>query len=294
MKQGKPLLIIYREPGVISLLTDALSELGFQVISSSNYEDIFPTVEKHDIHIAILDDEILSTHQNLVNDFLRINPDVQIIVIISQPRSLNNEYDEKVCDYIYMPFSHDDLKRTVNNASQKLKLIEERNVLVQRIKEKNIDFEFPNPIIFYSCFISYSSKDEIFAQKIKQDLDKEGVKCWFAPDDLKIGDKFRATIDESIRIHDKLLLILSTHSLHSNWVEKEVETAFEREQKEQRIVLFPIRLDDSIMTIQNGWPADIRRTRHIGDFRKWRDRSFYRIALKRLLSDLKQDSKTKE
>jgi hypothetical protein len=80
---------------------------------------------------------------------------------------------------------------------------------------------------YYSCFISYSSKDEAFARRLHSDLQENKVRCWFAPEDMKIGDKIRVRIDESIRIHDKLLLVLSEHSVASQWVEKEVETAFE-------------------------------------------------------------------
>ena len=113
------------------------------------------------------------------------------------------------------------------------------------------------------------------------------VRCWFAPEDLKIGDRIRVSIDESIRVFDKLLLVLSKHSVHSNWVEEEVETALEREGIEKRLVLFPIRLDETVMKIQSGWAADIKRTRNIGDFRKWKDHDSYQRKLNRLLRDLK-------
>jgi uncharacterized protein YjbI with pentapeptide repeats len=45
------------------------------------------------------------------------------------------------------------------------------------------------PIDFYSCFISYSDKDRAFAERLYADLQSEGVRCWFAPEDMKIGDK---------------------------------------------------------------------------------------------------------
>jgi uncharacterized protein YjbI with pentapeptide repeats len=70
-------------------------------------------------------------------------------------------------------------------------------------------------IEFYSCFISYSSKDDDFAQRLHADLQAQNVRCWFAPENLKIGDKFRMRIDEAIRIHDKLLLVLSENSVKS-------------------------------------------------------------------------------
>ena len=87
------------------------------------------------------------------------------------------------------------------------------------------------PIEFYSCFISYSSKDQDFADRLYTDLQSRGVRCWFAPEDLKIGAETRNTIDESIRLHDKLLLILTEHSVSSQWVEHEVEAALEREEE---------------------------------------------------------------
>ena len=74
-------------------------------------------------------------------------------------------------------------------------------------------------IQFHSCFISYSSKDKHFAQRLYVDLQAKGVRCWFAPEDMKIGDEIRVRIDESIRLHDKLLIILSENSVNSTWVE---------------------------------------------------------------------------
>lgn len=143
------------------------------------------------------------------------------------------------------------------------------------------------PIEFYSCFISYSSKDEEFAQRLHADLQSKGVRCWFAPEDLKIGDKFRARIDESIRIYDKVMVVLSENSVESPWVEEEVEAALERERKEGKTILFPIRLDDTVMVTERAWAASLRRTRHIGDFTEWKDNGPYQTAFSRLLRDLK-------
>jgi uncharacterized protein YjbI with pentapeptide repeats len=144
-----------------------------------------------------------------------------------------------------------------------------------------------SPIEFYSCFISYSSKDQEFAERLHADLRAKNVRCWFAPSDLKIGDRLRPSFDEAIRISDKLLLLLSESSAKSFWVTKEVDEALEKERREKRTVLFPIRLDDAVMETNEAWAADIRRTRHIGDFRDWKNHDAYKKALDRLLRDLK-------
>jgi TIR domain/Pentapeptide repeats (8 copies) len=142
-------------------------------------------------------------------------------------------------------------------------------------------------IEFYSCFISYSNINHDFAEHLYADLQNKGVRCWFAPEDLKIGDKFRQRIDESIRLHDKLLLILSEDSISSPWVEEEVESALERERRENSSALFPIRIDDAVMASNQAWAASLRRMRHIGDFTHWKDPESYQKAFGRLLRDLK-------
>jgi hypothetical protein len=145
-----------------------------------------------------------------------------------------------------------------------------------------------HPIEFYSCFISYSSKDDDFARRLHADLQQNGVRCWFAPEDLKIGDKFRTRIDESIRLYDKLIVILTENSIRSSWVEEEVEAALEKERRQSgKLVLFPICLDDAVWDTDQAWAASLRRTRHIGDFRHWKDHDAFRQALERLLRDLK-------
>ena len=142
---------------------------------------------------------------------------------------------------------------------------------------------------YYSCFISHSSKDQDFAQQLYTDLQSRGVRCWFAPEDMKIGDKIRQRIDESIRIHDKLLLVLSVNSIKSEWVEDECEAAYERENREQKTVLFPVRIDDAVLHTDQAWAAKLRRSRHIGDFTQWQSHNAYKKAFNRLLRDLKAE-----
>lgn len=151
-----------------------------------------------------------------------------------------------------------------------------------------------DPIQFYSCFISHSVKDEEFAKQLYSDLDAEGIRCWYAPEDLKIGAEIRDGIHEAIRIHDKLLIVLSQNSIESVWVKEEVEIALQNETKrkkngDENLILFPIRLDDAVMDSDQAWAAKVR-TRNIGDFRNWKDHDSRKKAFKRLLRDLKNES----
>jgi uncharacterized protein YjbI with pentapeptide repeats len=143
------------------------------------------------------------------------------------------------------------------------------------------------PIQFYSCFISYSSKDQDFADRIHADLQNKGVRCWFAPHDMPIGGKILDEIDTAIRLRDKVLLILSEHSIKSDWVEDEVSKAFAEERKRGQTLLFPVRLDDAVMDTREAWAVKLRDQRNIGDFRRWKDHDGYTRSFERVLRDLK-------
>jgi hypothetical protein len=149
-------------------------------------------------------------------------------------------------------------------------------------------------IQFYSLFISYATRDQEFAERLHADLQAKGVRCWFAPHDIRAGRKLHEQIDEAIRVHDKLLLILSSHSMESEWVKAEIFKAREREISESRRVLFPIRVcsfdelrDWKLFDCDNGKDSarEIREY-FIPDFSNWKDHDAYKLAFDRLLHDL--------
>lgn len=88
------------------------------------------------------------------------------------------------------------------------------------------------PIEHYSCYISWSSDDKEFAERLHADLQAKGVRCWLAPIDSKGGRpsvlaphgieggrKIHEQIDEAFRLRDSLVLILSDHSMSSEGAE---------------------------------------------------------------------------
>jgi uncharacterized protein YjbI with pentapeptide repeats len=140
----------------------------------------------------------------------------------------------------------------------------------------------------YSCFISYSAKDDDFAKRIHADLQNNGVRCWFAPHDLPIGEKILDAVDQAIRSRDKVLLILSKNAIKSDWVEDEVKKALEEEKtrRPKQTVLFPIRLDDAVMKTKEAWAGLVRRDRNIDDFTRWKEHDAYKQSFERVVRDL--------
>src|SRR4051794_15262967 len=104
---------------------------------------------------------------------------------------------------------------------------------------------------------------------------------------MPIGAKIIDAIDEAIRLRDKVLLILSEHSVDSRWVEGEVTRSLDEEDTRNQVVLFPVRIDDSVMETTKPWARLLRGQRNIGDFSRWKDHDVYQKVLERLLRDLK-------
>jgi uncharacterized protein YjbI with pentapeptide repeats len=154
-------------------------------------------------------------------------------------------------------------------------------------------------IQFYSCFISYSSADEAFCRRLHERLQNAGLRVWFTPHDIQGGRKLHEQIDQAIRVYDKLLLVLSPHSMQSPWVEFEIRRARRREVTEHQRILFPVRLVDyeSIKTWEC-FDADTAkdlateiREYYIPDFTAWKDHDAFEAAVALLLRDLKAEDK---
>jgi TIR domain-containing protein/pentapeptide repeat protein len=138
-----------------------------------------------------------------------------------------------------------------------------------------------------NCLICYSSREHKFAEKLHSDLQDKGVRCYFAPENMKIGENILDALYESIRETDKIILILSKNSIHSSWVKDEISKAFEEERRRNTSIIIPISIDDAAMKTEEAWTDKIR-ARKIGDFQNYNINDSYKKSLKRLLRDLKK------
>lgn len=149
-------------------------------------------------------------------------------------------------------------------------------------------------IRFYSCFISHSAKDKLFCERLHADLHAKKVRVWYFPEDAKWGNPVWREIDESIRVFDKLVVVCSKNSLQSGPVQREIQRALNREDREARNILFPIRVDDYIFNTWQHERKDDVISKVVGDFTGWnRSATKYEAAFNKLLGALQaSDSKT--
>jgi hypothetical protein len=146
----------------------------------------------------------------------------------------------------------------------------------------------PQTDLPHRVFVSYSTQDEAFAWPLYQDLQVRGVPCWFSPEEMMVGQPIQDTIEEALRLHRKVLLIMSEDAIKSSWVQLEVQLAFEMERESGKALLFPIKIDNAINSANAGWALTLRR-RHVGDFTDSGNPESYERALKRLIRALQSE-----
>ena len=86
-------------------------------------------------------------------------------------------------------------------------------------------------------FVSYASADAAVAASIVEHLERSGLKCWMAPRDVKPGAPYAAAIVQAITEAGTLVLVLSTSSIQSDHVAREIERAA---SKHKQIIAFRI------------------------------------------------------
>jgi hypothetical protein len=126
---------------------------------------------------------------------------------------------------------------------------------------KYIASRMTDVIQFFSCFISYSSADKPFADRLYTALQAKGIPCWLDEKQLVAGDDISRELERGIHQWDKFLLCASKNSLTSWWVEGEIRTTLEKERalREERgkpvSKLIPLNLDDYM--IKGDWDLGV-------------------------------------
>lgn len=83
----------------------------------------------------------------------------------------------------------------------------------------------------YDVFLSYSERDEKSAALIREKVAAAGARLFMAPKEISPGDDFAVTIRNALRHSRELWLLLSPHSIKSEWVTTEWGAAWVLEKK---------------------------------------------------------------
>ena len=89
-------------------------------------------------------------------------------------------------------------------------------------------------------FISYSTVDSAEVQAFVKLLKNSGINFFLDKMDIGWGDSIIEKVFSGIETSRYVVVFISTHSLKSPWVKKEIYTAFQREIESESITLLPI------------------------------------------------------
>ncbi len=90
-----------------------------------------------------------------------------------------------------------------------------------------------------SVFVSYSSQDRKLVDTILNMMNDAGISYWIAPEMIPAGSSYAREIPRAIRECEVFLLILSSTSQKSIWVEKEIDSAISNHK-----TIIPFQIDE--------------------------------------------------
>ena len=95
----------------------------------------------------------------------------------------------------------------------------------------------------HDVFISYSSKNKNIADAVVSEFEQNGIRCWYAPRDIRPGEEWVTAITGALEKAKVLVLIYTDESNSSRQVMNEVAVAFNA-----GLTIVPFRLSDEQMS----------------------------------------------
>jgi hypothetical protein len=89
-------------------------------------------------------------------------------------------------------------------------------------------------------FISYSSRDKIFVEKLVTDFKERNINIWYDAFEMTVGDSLTKKIQEGIKSSSYLAVVLSPNSVDSKWVKIELQAAMNREIVDRSMTILPV------------------------------------------------------
>ncbi len=93
-------------------------------------------------------------------------------------------------------------------------------------------------------FLSHSSKDKEYINKVCEYLESQGLKCWIAPRNIISGTDWAASISMAIAECKVFLLFYSENSSQSEQVARELSLA----ESKKNVKVIPYKMDDTPLT----------------------------------------------
>ncbi len=129
-----------------------------------------------------------------------------------------------------------------------------------------------------TVFLSHSSKDKDFVDRLAADLERAGIDVWYDRWEIGVGDSIVSKINAGLKESDYVIAVISPDSVQSKWVTLEINAALIESLGKKSSYLLPILLADTDL-------PPVLRDRRYADFH--RD---YEQGLREVLDVLAEDA----
>jgi hypothetical protein len=121
----------------------------------------------------------------------------------------------------------------------------------------------------FDVFISYASEDERLAEQIVGALQYNGLKVWYAPIAISVGERILLSIESGMRESKTGLLLISKDYIRKGWTQFEFDTLM-RQYIEAGNKILPIWHQVDLNTVQQFSPglAGVKALKTDQDFRE--------------------------
>lgn len=102
----------------------------------------------------------------------------------------------------------------------------------------------------WDAFLSYAEEDEKIALQIEGELKAKGFKIWYAPLNLKPGNRLLDSIEEGLKGSYKSILLISKNYLSKGWTNYEMDIII-RDYIEKQKKIIPIWHNVSKVEVEN-------------------------------------------
>lgn len=138
-----------------------------------------------------------------------------------------------------------------------------------------------------ACYICHHPLDRVFSEKLHNDLQSVGIRCWLLPNDDD-SPLTQATQFEEIAGHrDKLLVVCSKHSLMDKTVMRELNHSLFAETQEKRNILLCITRDEYVLKDWNHPRKEDILHKTVSNFQHWEKPESYERALGKVVRAIK-------
>jgi len=85
-------------------------------------------------------------------------------------------------------------------------------------------------------FVSYDSHDEAFADELRKNLKKLGIRVWNPTVELLPGSNWLLETGRALERADAIVFLVSSHSARSRWTRYEMQYALTQRRFEDRVI----------------------------------------------------------